>query len=130
MQNFGKIFQQNRRYVSSLREEIGKLKTREAEIHQKNMDISVLENEVKQLRDEGHVLTFILNNEPQFDLETYKMSNGNLAFYTGFPTYSHVLMCFDVLNYKTNKIDNGTLHTISDTSNSGRAIGRQRKLKK
>ena len=53
------------------------------------------------------------NSKPKFDIEDYKSSDEDISFYTGFPNYDTLILCFDLLKEKAKNLcysDKGTTH--------------------
>ena len=73
-------------------------------------------------------LIYKLNHDPTLHLECYKTSNEDISFYSGFPTYKHVLACFDLPEENAEEIDYGT--ESKNTNERPKTIGRWRKLSK
>lgn len=51
------------------------------------------------------------NTKPKFDIVDYKHNDENISFYTGFPNFDTLLLCFDLLQENAANLcynDNGT----------------------
>ena len=51
--------------------------------------------------------------KPKFDIEDYKSSDEDISFYTGFPNYDTLILCFDLLKEKAKNLchsDKETTH--------------------
>lgn len=66
-----------------------------------------------------------LENDPKFELNDYKDNDESISFYTGFPSYATMILCFDTLKAKAENLSYGG-HERVDFIN--RKSGRKRKL--
>ena len=67
-----------------------------AKIETLNKEIEALNKENKDLRKN----ITETNSKPKFDIEDYKSSDEDISFYTGFPNYDTLILCFDLLKEK------------------------------
>ena len=78
--------------------------------------IETLNKEIEALNKENEVLKKNIretNLKPKFDIEDYKSSDEDISFYTGFPNYDTLILCFDLLKEKAKNLcysDKGTTH--------------------
>ncbi|PFX15140.1 THAP domain-containing protein 11 [Stylophora pistillata] len=78
--------------------------------------IETLNKEIEALNKENEDLKKNIretNSKPKFDIEDYKSSDEDISFYTGFPNYDTLILCFDLLKEKAKNLcysDKGTTH--------------------
>ena len=65
-------------------------------IEQLERRIATLEREIKELKESDPGI--------HFSLESIADDDGKVAFYTGFPTYKHLKICFDFLGPAANQL--------------------------
>ena len=82
--------------------------------------LSRLENRVKELEKEDSEL-----NAGAFHLENMKHDHSKVAFYTGFPSYAHLEVCFDFLGPAAMNLQYKDTSTLIE---KGRKLGRPRSL--
>ena len=61
--------------------------------------IETLNKEIEALNEENEDLKKNIretNSKPKFDIEDYKSSDEDISFYTGFPNYDTLILCFDL----------------------------------
>ena len=68
-------------------QDIGVNTDRVQEVEKLETRICELEEEIKELTE----------SEPKFSLESIASDDVKVAFYTGFPSYDHLKICFDFL---------------------------------
>ena len=62
------------------------------------------------------------NSKPKFEIDNYKGSDEDISFYTGFPNYDTLLLCFDLLKEKARNLcytGKGTAHFIPGYNKPG-----------
>ena len=47
------------------------------------------------------------NTKPKFDIDNYKHSDEDISFFTGFPNYDTMLLCFSLLEKKAANLSYG-----------------------
>ena len=75
--------------------------------------IMELEGKVKELTESGH-------SESRFSLESIASDDVKVAFYTSFPSYQHLRICFDFLGPAASKLIYRDSKRVLDHSNKGR----------
>ena len=66
-----------------------------------------LKQEVENLKAELILINYKLYNQPMFDIDDFKNNDKDISFYTGFPNYETVLLCYRVLEHKLHNISYG-----------------------
>ena len=97
-------------------------------VDDKSNENELLRQEVEKLRAELQMLKYKQENEPLFNIDDYKTSDKDISFYTGFPNYDTMVLCYNILLPKLGNISYGN-HTRSqfDLADHERP-GRRRKL--
>ncbi|XP_068758304.1 uncharacterized protein [Montipora capricornis] len=78
--------------------------------------IETLNKEIEALNKENEDLKKNIretNSKPKFHIEDYKSSDKDISFYTGFPNYDTLVLCFDLMKEKAKNLcysDKGTTH--------------------
>ena len=79
--------------ITALKENLLALEKQNLVLENQNSSLKI-ENE--HLKKEGNRLKTALDN-PRFDIEKYMASDEDIAFYTGFPDYNAMLLCFKIV---------------------------------
>ena len=81
-------------------------------------EIEWLEAKIHDLEDEIKVLTE--SDRSRFSLESIANDDTKVMFYTGFPSYDHLKICFDFLGPATKQLIYRDSKRVFDQSNKGR----------
>ena len=81
-------------------------------------EIERLEAKIHDLEDEIKVLTE--SDRSRFSLESIANDDTKVMFYTGFPSYDHLKICFDFLGPATKQLIYRDSKRVFDQSNKGR----------
>jgi len=82
------------------------------------IEILKLKEEIKLLKDENINLkkeVTRLNNSldnPRFDIDKYKNSDEDIAFFTGFPDYKAMLLCYQIVQQSSNNLSYGSFERV------------------
>ena len=66
-----------------------------------------LKQEINLLQSQLDKLKYQLEDEPKFNIDAYKDCDEDKSFFTGFPNYSSMVMCFDMLKEKAVNLSYG-----------------------
>jgi hypothetical protein len=84
-----------------------------------------LKEEVNLLQNQLDKFKYKLEHEPKFNIDTYKDCNEDISFFTGFPNYASMLLCFDMLKDKAANLSYGGRKRLNFDENK---CGTKRKL--
>ena len=59
-----------------------------------------MQRELDSLKKEVNKLKYKLEKEPLFNIDDFKDNDADITFYTGFPNYSTMVLCFHLLKEK------------------------------
>ena len=85
-----------------------KFQTEQFDLHDScNQEVDRLKEEVHLLQSELDKFKYQLEHEPKFNIDAYKDCDEDISFFTGFPNYSSMVMCFDMLKGKAANLSYG-----------------------
>lgn len=85
----------------------------------------MLQENVNFLQNQYEKLKYKVENEPKFDIDVHKDCDEDITFFTGFPNYSSMAMCFDLLKEKAANLSYGGRKRLNFVE---RKSGTKRKL--
>ena len=90
-----------------------------------NQEVDRLKEEVSLLKSELDKIKNQLKHGPKFNIDAYKDCDEDISFFTGFPNYSSMVMCFDILKEKAANLSYGGRRRLNF---DGKKFGTKRKL--
>ena len=85
-----------------------KVQTEPFDLHDScKQEAEKLKEEVNLLQNELEKFEYKLEYEPKFNIDAYKDCDEDISFFTGFPNYSSMVMCFDMLKEKAANLSYG-----------------------
>ena len=97
-----------------------------AEVQTSENDL--LRQEIGKLKAELNVMKHQEQHQPSFNIDDYKNSDKDISFYTGFPNYETMLLCYKILEPKLPNISYGYYTRTQFDLLDHERPGRRRKL--
>jgi len=94
-------------------------------LHALQRELEECKDKLSSVQKELEQVKYKYENDPKFDIKNYEDCDEDISFFTGFPNYASMVLCFDMLKEKAENLSYGSHQRLNFVN---RKSGPKRKL--